>query len=466
MDTHDINGNNNQNNDGQKPMPVRPNFNQGQQTRPTPVRPNFNQGQQNTQSKPTPVRPDFNNQTVNNVDSTSSVRQQYLKQAEQEKQERIQQAQESKQQEQEARQQEQASVPVQKVNIVDEQKSYNEQEEFDNFNSKTINNSAFEDKSKKDKQTKVKVEKTPEQKKKQKMIIIGSASGVAVLLIGLIVFKCLTKNSNQHITVVANETVGIVTQASDEVFVPVVDSKVSDYADESQSVNIEVVEQSKEKPLPFQQYTAFNTVVNTKTASDAEYTDHDAAIYIRLSQVVTGYDDVCDYIKEYNESGDTLINFPDKDAYYAGSNGAELVMYEIEVLFPSNFPTPASEGVIYIVPSLETSLYGTATEIDNDDITDDPSNYIVVDNNIYSINKLTSITVKKQRINVGEPILYRYVASVPSGASVDSYKVHTVFDLESNGNEVSDIYFDGIDIPKLEYNTIILDDTAVEHSFE
>jgi hypothetical protein len=193
-----------------------------------------------------------------------------------------------------------------------------------------------------------------------------------------------------------------------------------------------------------------------------------------MSQVVTGYDNVEPYIKEYNSKGDTTLSFPEKDEYYKSSNGAELVMYEFEVKYPEDYPTNGSEGAIYVQPLLTPSLYGTTEELNNDEIEDDASNYIVVGENIYGINKLISISLplESDRFNAGDTLVYRYVATVPSGANSDNYRIDLLINL-TDGQEPGDtVYFKGADIESTEVTylnettTEELDETTTETEVE
>ena len=93
------------------------------------------------------------------------------------------------------------------------------------------------------------------------------------------------------------------------------------------------------------------------------------------------------YIEDYNNKvkeyakinkGTQLkvINVPDKNKYYEQSAGTEIVMYEFEVLYPSDYPTNASEGKVYRIPKCSLDVFGTVDEIDIDNYIIETTHYI------------------------------------------------------------------------------------------
>ena len=341
---------------------------------------------------------------------------------------------------------------------------------FEDFNSEVVNDTVAENKARGKKQKKIKQKKvlTPEQKKKQTAIFGAIAIIIVVLVVSGAVITNLVKKSKQHINVAGNipqqeQPVNDDEQqvTEDETVNADLDVNTNDIEQEDTKpeqvpvVNIDAKECSEQSPLDINEYTYMNLIVNTKTAQDKTYTDKEAKVYTKLSNVVTGYNNVANYIKEYNETNtqNKNITLPSSLDYYKQSNGTEMVMIEFELLYPANFPTSASSGVVYRIPQASINVFGTVEEIDSDEITSadgyDPRNYIVVDDVIYNVSKITDISVYERNadkgIKVGEPIVLRYITALPVGASSNVYGIKLDIDLdtEDTGKDSTTYWFKG-----------------------
>lgn len=348
--------------------------------------------------------------------------------------------------------------------------------EFEDINSELVHDTVAENKQR-GKKVKVKKEKkplTPEQKKKIKIVAIVVAALAVVGIAAFILLRNVMSDSSKHLNLVDPSQQSNIAEDNDtgDDTGEVVDDTEENTPDESDTsenqevdnenqeetpvkpvTNIEARKSSEDNPLALNEYTDIDLIINTKTATDKTYTDHETKIYIKLSNVVCGFDDVAKYIEDYNNKvkeyakinkGTQLkvINVPDKNKYYEQSAGTEIVMYEFEVLYPSDYPTNASEGKVYRIPKCSLDVFGTVDEIDIDNLEEDTSKYIVVDDTVYNVSNITDISMilnsksKEAQFNVGEPLYFRFITSVPIGASKDVYGMKLNFYLDSEDLDI------------------------------
>lgn len=419
----------------QQQRPVRP-----QQQNQRPIRPEFEQSQNRVQR---PVRPEF--------EQSSGRTQRPIRQEYEQSPNRVPRYEQNQQ-----------------VNFGYEQPM--QDNSFEDFNSEVVHDTVAENKARGKKQKKVKEKKivTPEQKKKRMIIAGAVAASIIVLFVIVTLVSNILKKNNQHINVAGNvpqkeQTEQVEEQPiNNETLEDTEDKTINNDSTEEETeveqlpvVNIEAKECSEQSPLDINEYTYMNLIVNTKTAQDKAYTDREAKVYTRLSNVVTGYNNVANYIKEYNETNtqNKNITLPSSLDYYKQSNGTEMVMLEFELLYPADFPTSASSGVVYRIPQASINVYGTLEEIDSEEITSadgyDPRNYIVVDDVIYNVSKITDISVYERNtdkgIKIGEPIVFRYITALPVGASNDVYGIELSIDLDTEdiGKDSATYWFKG-----------------------
>lgn len=355
----------------------------------------------------------------------------------------------------------------QQVNFGYEQQT--QDNSFEDFNSEVVHDTVAENKARGKKQKKVKEKKvlTPEQKKKRIIIAGAITAGLLIILIAVTIISNVLEKSSQHINVAGNipqkEQTEQVEQSTDNEVQEENENTEDTNNEETEDTkveqlpveNIDAKECSEQSPLDINEYTYMNLIVNTKTAQDKAYTDREAKVYTKLSNVVTGYNNVSNYIKEYNETNtqNKNITLPTSLEYYGQSNGTEMVMLEFELLYPADFPTSASSGVVYRIPQASLNVYGTVEEIDSEEITSvegyDPHNYTVVDDVIYNVSKITDISVYERNtdkgIKIGEPIIFRYITALPVGASSDVYGIKLDIDLDTEdiGKDSATYWFKG-----------------------
>lgn len=285
-----------------------------------------------------------------------------------------------------------------------------------------------------------------------KNTVIAIAGAVTVVLGVITIISIILGNrNNQHIKVVDNTYVMQLNQTEEVDYTAVSSTTTSegnnantdDVITEVENSGVVTVEQSKANPLEINQFTKIPFIVNTKTADDKEYTDHNTEVDIELSNVIQGYDNVMAYIDEFNESSNKVITLPSKEEYQENFTGMQLVIYEFTVQYPDNFPTTASSGIIYSIAQLTPELYGKVENIENEEITKEPSSYIVTDETISEISSFNDISILPDKLNVGESVTYRYITSLPVGANNENYGLSVKLVIDSNEK---DIYFKGIDI--------------------
>jgi flagellar basal body-associated protein FliL len=304
----------------------------------------------------------------------------------------------------------------------------------------------------KKKQPKQKKEKKTNENKKGNTIIIIILAIIIVAIAIIVSIVALLSNSNQHIKIVQQQTVSTVA-VEEKVTEPEI-TNTEQSTNEQQAVientetvgtkNLNIVDSDR---LNINEYKALSVVVNTKTANDTSYTDHDTEVYVGLTNVVTGYSNVNEYLQHYNDNSDAIINLPSESEFYEEAAGQELVAFVFEVEYPNNYPTNASDGFIYNQPELILSINGTNEEIENDDITDSPLNYIVLEDEFYKINDIQDISVKEytDRFTVNDTLTYVFMTTLPYGANKDNYELKLSVNLNERDAE-TEVVFNGVEI--------------------
>lgn len=356
-------------------------------------------------------------------------------------------------------------------------------ESIEQFNTGLVEDTVQQnrEKGKKKKQTKEKKVKTPEEKAKQKKMLIIIGVAIAVIAVGACIIKVILTNSSKHITTV-NDKQQQEADLKQVANTEAANEQQSGQSDENQDnetnmqteaepeqSNEENVDARLHKPLSIPttesstaiktsgnktfkvgEWGYIGTVVNTKMTNDEAFIDHESQFYVSLNKVVSGYDNVAELINEYNKgnSENKKITLPDKDSYYKQSSGSELVMFNVEVYYPDDYPTSASEGEVYTLPTVALSLYGTTEEIENDDLTETPEHYIVIDKDIYNISKITEMKNVPETITIGHALSFNFVTSVPAGANKDNYRVDIVL---TNGNNEYNVSYEGATIESSGY---------------
>lgn len=256
-------------------------------------------------------------------------------------------------------------------------------------------------------------------KNKKKILKIALIIGViiAIAIIAIVVYTNINKD-----TTLDFKTVDVDEYKS-------TDKEEDSTTDTSDVIKVETVESSSfDNPATIGKYHTVNTVVNTKIEGDTEYKDYEASYYFGVTNVLSGYDTVIEYINEYNKTGKTVVNIPSKENFEQEYKGMTLVMVESELYYPSNYPTNLGENKVYKVPNFSISLTGTY----KDDSETDYSEFIVVDKATFKINEAISITDKPEHLVINTENKFRYIFILPIGAEEGSYIINLNCDNNSS----------------------------------
>lgn len=187
--------------------------------------------------------------------------------------------------------------------------------------------------------------------------------------------------------------------------------------------------------------------VNVKLDGDEAFTDHDDRVQLKLSSTITGYDNVIKYIDEYNEGKTTIVSLPNKEDFYANSEGNELTMFEFEIAVPNDFIKQAEDSKdTYLKPSANLAIEGIEQE-----------DKLITDRVVYKVPNVTDITTDNlENLQIGEKYKIKFITTLPSEANSDIYKMVLNLNISDKDNKIT---FEGQQIPKLD-NIIISSNTV------
>lgn len=175
-----------------------------------------------------------------------------------------------------------------------------------------------------------------------------------------------------------------------------------------------------------------NTVVNTKTAAEKDYSLHETQFYLTCSNITYGYDNVLSIINEFNETSNNKIKLPDAEAYY--SSGTDIAIVELTINYPSSYPTLNDDGKVYEIPTMSMEIEGCCQDILTESKAElelDYSRYIVVDENVYALQDLIPINTELKSANIETDYVYRFIIpQIPVNTKAESYKLKLNFTLD------------------------------------
>lgn len=304
---------------------------------------------------------------------------------------------------------------------------------------------------------------TPEEKSKKnttkknnskyfKKILLGII--MALVLIGIGIYAKSTKEPDKHISV-SNSTenknnLAVTnnggTEAVGETGTEVVDSTENTDSEITKSnvvksnVPKKTVKGTKSKPAKTGEWVKVPVTINTKLNDKASFDNYKSFVYLKMNKVVYGYDQVVEYINNYNALSDTVVNVDNND-----KKDVKIAMYELELVYDDEYPTYMSRDKIYAMPDLKLSLKGTVDQLDNRKLDKKKSSdYIVVGSKIYNVADATSITDKQvdetNGTSTNNKIVYRFVVYTPKGASSNNYVEKINIKIDKNKR---DVYFVG-----------------------
>ena len=259
---------------------------------------------------------------------------------------------------------------------------------------------------------------------KGKVVFIVLGVLAVVVIIAIALFMNRTRNGNKHI-IIADNTQKV---ENTEVSKTVDGIVVGDNSTEStESTDTGVIKLKKPMKIAL--------TVNTKTEGETEYSDHETYIEVEYSDFVAGYDNVKKYLDEYNEDSTNKINLPDKEEFYNTSKGNDLVMYEVKVTVPKDFPTnDEKHGYTGLKPKFTLGIKGTEKE---DALITKLYEFAIP--TIYNIGDDTT-----QDFTIGQTYTLRYMVTMPTELSKDDYKLTLNYSNDDTNNNYT---LESVDIP-------------------
>ena len=285
-----------------------------------------------------------------------------------------------------------------------------------------------------------------------KKILLGII--MALVLIGIGIYAKSNKEPDKHISVSdsteSKNNLAVTnnggTEAVGETGTEVVDSTENTDSEITKSnvvksnVPKKTVKGTKSKPAKTGEWVKVPVTINTKLNDKASFDNYKSFVYLKMNKVIYGYDQVVEYINNYNALSDTVVNVDNND-----KKDVKIAMYELELVYDDEYPTYMSRDKIYAMPDLKLSLKGTVDQLDNRKLDKKKSSdYIVVGSKIYNVADATSITDKQvdetDGTSINNKLVYRFVAYVPKGANSDNYVEKVNIKIDKNKQ---DAYFIG-----------------------
>lgn len=272
-------------------------------------------------------------------------------------------------------------------------------------------------------------------KKFPKKLIIGLGAGVAVFVVVLIVLSSVLKGNSKHITIATTEPAE--TEVSTEV-----STEVTTEA-KTEAVKVEKKEEKEYEQTPTDKVMNIGDVitipmtVNTKLEGDEEYTDHYSYITFVMNDITIGYDNIITYIQKHNQKSVNVLNIDDKETFYNGREDSDLVMYDVVMSIPKDFPTQDTKNnKVFIQPKIELKITGTVEE-----------DQLITNKYFYSVPAISDISDDMEELQAGKDYHFRFVCVMPTGIDKEVYNMTLVYD------DKVEYRYDGFEIPASEKET-------------
>ena len=239
-----------------------------------------------------------------------------------------------------------------------------------------------------------------ENKSSKLKIIIPIIIAVVGIIAGVIVLN-LPKHTDKHVTL-ANNTPAIQDNTQNNGTGITVGENTSDKEEDSSMTVLEL-----NKPMKF------GIVVNTKINGDTEYTDHQTYLKVEYTDFISGYDNVKTYLDEYNSNNTSKITLPGKEDFYKSSVGNDLVMYEVTVTVPEDFPTnDAKHGYTGLKPKFKLEIKGTEKE-----------DALITKLYEFAIPSIYYIGSDTSSFTIGSTYTLRYMTTMPMDLKAGGYEL-------------------------------------------
>jgi hypothetical protein len=157
----------------------------------------------------------------------------------------------------------------------------------------------------------------------------------------------------------------------------------------------------------------FPVSVNTKLEGDEQYNEYYSFVKFKVNNIAIGYDNVISSIANYNQSGTSVLNVGSKENFYANNADNEIVMYDVTMTVPSDFPTQDSKnGRVFIEPNAELKLLGTTEE-----------GSLITNKYVYAVPSLSNISDDVSEIYAGNTYHFKWIAIMPNDITGDMYEM-------------------------------------------
>ena len=184
----------------------------------------------------------------------------------------------------------------------------------------------------------------------------------------------------------------------------------------------QVVVLTKGERLKVGQTLIIDTMVNTKEINEETFTDHYTQYFLTYSAVENSYDKVKEIVDEHNESSSNQFQLPSKNDYTNAN--LQPLLIEFTVSYQDNFPTYNSEGKVFNVPRMSTSVKGLCQEelAEEEDV--DPDKAVLIDGMIYDLVDFSDLNEPLEEADIHEQYKFRFLTSIPVGTTDDIYQVN------------------------------------------
>jgi hypothetical protein len=311
------------------------------------------------------------------------------------------------------------------VNVDKANSEYLENFDVNEFNGGLIEDRTVQELNEADEKKRNKV-KTPEQKKKQKIIIGCVAGGVVAILAGLIVYKQLHSDPGVDFTAVdiASYMNGVT------------EAELETTSESTETTNLNTLSEvtapttvTEEREKKLRKFTEvkdltsanvgealkINVKVNTKLDDDDSYKDYESYYHTGLLEVISGYSNVKEVVDAYNKTGKKLIELGEESDF---SDDITVAIFRVSLDYPLEYPT--TDGIAYEVPNVKLSLHGTYVDERGEK---DYSNSIVINDNAYSIVPAVPVFDEPNKVDIYDGFDYDFLVKIPKGVTENAYYI-------------------------------------------
>lgn len=330
----------------------------------------------------------------------------------------------------------------------------NEQFAYDDFNSAVVEDEVIAEMDKKDEQEEAKKEKNAKAKTKLKKILPFAILGLAVVVAGAVGIKVATSDKGVNFV-----EVNVAEYVSTKEKPKIVDAAISDNAEKGELVDTDETGEtgevahggvsavkdpvaliSGEDAQDIGKYKKYDITVNAKVDGSESYENYDTAMYVGMTNVAIGYDNVKSFIDDYNSKSSTKMTV-DESKF---DDDITLVAIEADLQFREDYPVNLGSDKVYDLPTLDISLTGTYVN-ENDE--QDYSDYLVVEENgemvAYNMPSVTNLYIAPESVSCTEGYKYVWIAQLPKGLLGSNYNINMNINYK---NDEQTVVYSGKDV--------------------